>query len=168
MPLAMKQLAAISDKRIQEAITKVLDSLEIEPDKRGKQLTENLSGLWSVRAYRQRYRIIYKLNTEQKEVVVVALGIRREGDRADIYALAKRLIRAGLLTLLTLLIFIPVLCTCSLKQTDHHKRFHDGLSLIIAIYMARTLSFKLPHHLCKPRFTKLPATIHKQIGFAGG
>jgi mRNA interferase RelE/StbE len=101
MPLAMKQLAAISDKRIQEAITKVLDSLEIEPDKRGKQLTENLSGLWSVRAYRQRYRIIYKLNTEQKEVVVVALGIRREGDRADIYALAKRLIRAGLLTLLT-------------------------------------------------------------------
>src|ERR1041385_6214087 len=95
MPLAMKQLAAISDKRIQEAITKVLDSLESDPDKRGKQLIENLTGLWSIRASRQRYRIIYKLDKDRKEVVVVALGIRKEGDRADIYALAKRLVRAG-------------------------------------------------------------------------
>lgn len=108
-PLAMKQLAAISDKRIQEGITKVLDSLETNPETKGKQLKENLTGLWSICAYRQRYRVIYKLDMERKEVMVVALGIRKEGDRADIYALAKRLVRAGLLSLLPLLVLTSAL-----------------------------------------------------------
>jgi len=50
-----------------------------------------------VRAVSQRYRILYKVKAERVIVVVVALGIRKEGDKRDIYRLAKRLMRLGLL-----------------------------------------------------------------------
>ena len=103
MPLAEKQLSAISDKRIQQSIERVIDGLEIEPEKKGKALTANLKGLRAIRAVGQRYRIIYRVDTDQKKVFVVALGIRKEGDKVDIYALAKKLVQAGLLSLLVLL-----------------------------------------------------------------
>lgn len=47
----------------------------------------------------QRYRIIYKVEDERVMVLVVALGIRKEGDKKDVYNLAKKLIRLGLLEL---------------------------------------------------------------------
>jgi hypothetical protein len=37
------------------------------------------------------------VETEHVVVIVVAPGIRKEGDKADIYALAKKLARPGLL-----------------------------------------------------------------------
>ncbi len=57
-----------------------------------------------MRAHAQRYRIIYKIDTPSKLVTILALGLRREGDRADIYDLAQRLIRRGFLLLITLLL----------------------------------------------------------------
>ena len=103
MPLAEKQLAALSDKRVQRGIERVIDGLEVEPEKKGKALTANLKGLRSIRAVGQRYRIIYRVDTDATKVFIVALGIRKEGDKTDIYALAKRLVQAGLLSLLILL-----------------------------------------------------------------
>lgn len=116
-PLAMKQLAAISDKRIQDGIEKIIDGLEVDPDRKGKALVGDLMGLRSIRAFRQRYRIIYKLNIERKRVVIIALGIRKEGDKADIYALTKRLVRAGLLSLLILICAIGVTYSFSLWKS---------------------------------------------------
>ena len=49
-----------------------------------------LRGLYSVRTG-GRYRIIYKVVQQHVVVVVVAVGIRKDGDRKDIYALARRL-----------------------------------------------------------------------------
>lgn len=44
-----------------------------------------------------RYELPYKIRREEVVVVVVAAGIRKEGQRDDIYALAKKLIRLRLL-----------------------------------------------------------------------
>ncbi len=42
-------------------------------------------------------RIIYKVENEQVIVIVVAVGIRRERDRSDIYRIAAGLMRSGLM-----------------------------------------------------------------------
>ena len=97
LPVAKKQLTAIKDVRIREAISKRIDGLRQEPDKQGKPMIDELAGYRSLRAVGQRYRIIYKVTAETVIVSIVALGIRKEGDKADVYALARKLIRLGLL-----------------------------------------------------------------------
>jgi mRNA interferase RelE/StbE len=94
---ALRQLAAIKDTRIRESISRRINALEQDPDKQGKPMTGELLGYRSIRAVGQRYRILYRLEAEQVVVVVVAVGIRKEGDKADIYELAKKLARLGLL-----------------------------------------------------------------------
>ncbi len=99
LPIAEKQLAEIRDRRIRESIGKRISDLEYEPELQGKPLIDELGGYRSVRAVSQRYRIIYKVEDEQVTVLVVALGIRKDGDKKDVYNLAKKLIRLGLLDL---------------------------------------------------------------------
>ena len=96
-PTALKMLKGISDRRIRAKISDVIDRLPIDPDKQGKPLTGELAGFRSIRAVGQRYRIIYKIQKEKIVVVIVAAGIRKEGHRSDIYALANKLIRLILL-----------------------------------------------------------------------
>ena len=99
LPKAKKHLATIRDRRVQEGLKTSLRRLEYEPDKQGKPLSDELTGYRSIRAVGQRYRILYKLQEEQVIVVVVALGIRKDRDKKDIYELAKKLARLGLLDL---------------------------------------------------------------------
>jgi len=40
----------------------------------------------------QRYRIIYKVDRDLVLVLVVGVGMRREGDRQDIYAIMQQLL----------------------------------------------------------------------------
>lgn len=94
---AKKQLITIQDIRIRNAIIKRIDQLNHEPEKQGKPLQDDLKGFRSVRAVGQRYRIIYKVQAEQVLVVVVAIGIRKDGDIKDVYKLIKRLARLNLL-----------------------------------------------------------------------
>jgi mRNA interferase RelE/StbE len=97
MPRVRKQLAAITDRRIQEKIKVSLRRLEYEPEQQGKSLTDELAGFRSVRAVSQRFRIIYKVDEEKVVVLVVTVSIRKEGDKKDAYELAKKLARLGLL-----------------------------------------------------------------------
>ncbi|MBI5245247.1 MAG: type II toxin-antitoxin system RelE/ParE family toxin [Elusimicrobia bacterium] len=90
-------LAAITDRRIREQIAKRIDGLAHNPELQGKPLIGELSGLRSLRAAGQRYRIIYTVNRRIVTVIILAVGVREEGDRRDIYELAKKLIRMGLL-----------------------------------------------------------------------
>lgn len=99
LPVAEKLLAEISDKRIRQSISRRIDGLTYEPDKQGKPLKDELMGYRSIRAVGQRYRIIYKVDDEKVIVGIVALGIRKEGDKKDAYALATKLARLGLLDL---------------------------------------------------------------------
>ncbi len=94
---ALRQLAAIKDTRMRESISRRINALEQDPDEQGKPMTGELLGYRSIRAVGQRYRILYRLEAEQVVVVVVAVGIRKEGDKADIYELAKKLAGLGLL-----------------------------------------------------------------------
>lgn len=99
MPIAKKHLATIRDRRVQEGLKTSLRRLEYEPEKQGKALADELAGYRSLRAVGQRYRIIYKVNENMVSVYVVALGIRKQGDKKDVYELAKKLARLGLLDL---------------------------------------------------------------------
>ena len=47
-------------------------------------------------AIKQHYRIRYKVVEQQVIVTIVVVGIRKEGDKADVYTLAKKLIKLGL------------------------------------------------------------------------
>ena len=94
---AQQMLSEIIDRRIQEQIRNRIDALVFDPDKQGKPLSGELVGYRSIRAVGQRYWIIYRVEQNKVVVFVVALGIRREGDKKDIYELARRLIRYRLL-----------------------------------------------------------------------
>jgi mRNA interferase RelE/StbE len=96
-PIALSMINTIQDRRIQAKIIETIDGLAEEPEKKGKPLISELDGYHSIRAAGQRYRIIYRIDKEKVLVLVVAAGIRREGNRKDIYELAKKLIRARLL-----------------------------------------------------------------------
>jgi len=96
-PTAMRMLTGITDRRIREKIVTVIDRLAEEPEEQGKAMLGELAGFRSVRAVGQRYRIIYTVKGEEIVVMVVAVGIRRDGARDDIYKLTKKLLRLGLL-----------------------------------------------------------------------
>ncbi|HZR41579.1 MAG TPA: type II toxin-antitoxin system RelE/ParE family toxin [Ktedonobacteraceae bacterium] len=94
---AQLHLSTITDKRIQRQISERIDRLQYDPDKQGKPLQDELEDYRSVRAVRKHYRIIYKVEEEQIVVIVVTVGIRKEGDKKDAYNLAKKLARLNLL-----------------------------------------------------------------------
>ena len=90
-------LAAISDRRVREKIAYRIDGLSQDPDKQGKALTGELAGYRSIRAVGQRYRILYCVEKKEVVVIIVAVGIRKQGSRSDLYHLAKKLLRLKLL-----------------------------------------------------------------------
>ena len=91
-PHARKMLKGISDTKTKKKIALGIGHLAEEPEKRGKALTRELLGYRSLRVAGQRYRIVYRIERDESVVSVVAIGIRREGDKKDIYSLAKRII----------------------------------------------------------------------------
>ncbi len=86
----------ISDRKIQRTILDRIEKLAEEPDKQGKKLVKDLSGFRSVHAA-GRYRVIFKIDSQTVILYVLAAGIRKEGDKKDIYQIAKKLLKAGLL-----------------------------------------------------------------------
>ena len=92
-PQARLMLHAVTDRRIRNLISRRIDGLTKEPVKQGKALVAKLTGFRSLRA--ARYRVLYKV--EKERVIIVAVGIRREGDTKDIYARAKKLLRLKLI-----------------------------------------------------------------------
>lgn len=89
-------LGDISDRRVQEKIGSRIDGLTVEPEKQGKPLTGEMAGYRSLRAVGQRYRILYRVERDKVVVLVIGIGIRKEGSKADIYALARKLLHLRL------------------------------------------------------------------------
>lgn len=95
-PTAQRMLQAIADRRIREKIGDIIDRLRQDPEKQGKALLGELAGYRSIRAVGQRCRIIYKVEKSRVIVIVMAVGLRKEGAKKDIYALARKLLRLRL------------------------------------------------------------------------
>lgn len=95
-PEAEEHGRAILDRRIRRKLFERAEGLIQDPEKQGKPMIDELMGFRSVRAVGQRYRIVYRVLRDKGIVEVVTLGIRKEGSREDVYALAAKLIRQGL------------------------------------------------------------------------
>ena len=91
-PSALGDLAAISDQRTQQSILNRTKKLNVEPLKQGKPLVADLKNFRSVRAAGQRYRVIYQvvISGDTGIVSVVVIGIRKDGDKKDAYAVARQ------------------------------------------------------------------------------
>ena len=88
---AIELLRSIRDERSKKHIKDCIERLKTDPAKRGKPLKDDLQGLFSIRAAGQRYRIVYSIDDTRHVVSVIAVGLRKEGDRKDIYSLLRRL-----------------------------------------------------------------------------
>ena len=85
------------DGKSQQQIMEKIEVLKEYPLKVGKPLKGNLQDYRSIRSVGQRYRIIYRVKETEVEVIVVAVGIRRDGDKKnDIYELMKKYVKIGL------------------------------------------------------------------------
>jgi len=96
-PTAEAMLAAIKDRRIQTQIVSRIERLTTAPETQGKPLAGELADCFSIRAVKERYRVIYRLIAQTVVVQIIAVGIRKEGDRNDIYRLAQKLAARGML-----------------------------------------------------------------------
>jgi mRNA interferase RelE/StbE len=92
----LRLIEKILDKKIQLSILDRIQKLSEEPEEQGKKLVKDLAGFRSVHAA-GRYRIIYKTDKRTVIIYVLAAGIRKEGDKKDIYKIAKKLLDAGLM-----------------------------------------------------------------------
>ena len=91
-PLALEMLANIKDNRHQKALSSRIDKLKIEPEKQGKPLTGQLINYRSLRAVGQRYRIVYQVENDKVVVLVVGIGLRKDGDKGDVYNFLQKLL----------------------------------------------------------------------------
>jgi mRNA interferase RelE/StbE len=92
----LRLIEKILDKKIQLSILDRIQKLSEKPEEQGKKLVKDLAGFRSVHAA-GRYRIIYKTDKRTVIIYVLAAGIRKEGDKKDIYKIAKKLLDAGLM-----------------------------------------------------------------------
>jgi mRNA interferase RelE/StbE len=95
-PSAFQCLKDIADRRVQAKLQEAIDGLAEEPAKQGKALIGELVGYRSLRVIGQRYRIIYRVDTNNALILIVTLGIRKAGNKKDVYALARKLLRLRL------------------------------------------------------------------------
>lgn len=96
-PTSRKMLGEIRDERVRKKIAERINGLREAPELQGKPMISELKSYRSLRAVGQRYRIIYRWEKDNIIVVVVAIGLRKDGDKTDIYALTKKLLKLGLL-----------------------------------------------------------------------
>jgi mRNA interferase RelE/StbE len=86
-------LKAIKDKKVRGTIARSIDALASNPVLQGKALTGPLEGLRSIRAARDRYRIIYRVHDRRRLVSILWISPRRPGQQQDVYAIARRLLK---------------------------------------------------------------------------
>jgi mRNA interferase RelE/StbE len=84
------------DNKTKTAIARKIETLRESPEKRGKALTANLAGYRSLHAA-GRYRIVYEVKSETVTVIVIGIGIRKEGSKIDVYETMKKMIKLKLL-----------------------------------------------------------------------
>ena len=93
----LETLAAITDRRIQLALRDKIRGLAHNPELQGGPLGDDFAGYRSLHVIGNRYRIVYRIEQNVVTVFVVAVGIRKAGDKKDVYAVMRRYVRLGLI-----------------------------------------------------------------------
>ncbi len=91
-PTGYRSLENLKDKKTRREVAKVIDGLVRAPEEQGRALLGPLEGVRSVRAVRDRFRVLYHFDTGARLVSVLLIGERLPGQDADIYALAQKLV----------------------------------------------------------------------------
>ena len=81
---AVALLEQIKDASLRRRVVARAERLKTEPVKQGEPLKYSLSGLYSTPVAR-RYLLIYEVKEDEPLVIIHAVGIHRQGDRADVY-----------------------------------------------------------------------------------
>ena len=80
-PPAQRAIAGKLPEPVAVAVIDFLTTALIEnPHRVGKQLRDDLAGIWSAR--RGTYRVLYRINDEKHEVIVLRIERRRDAYRA--------------------------------------------------------------------------------------
>jgi len=87
---ARNDLKAIRNRATLEQINERIQSLASEPH-RGKPLRGRLSGFRSIRAARNHYRVIYRLEEQVITIYVVAIGLREEDNYDGVHQRLERI-----------------------------------------------------------------------------
>lgn len=101
---ATESLDAITDAKTRAKIRRKIERLQDSPNQQGVPLRDELQGLRRIVAA-SRYRVIFRVDDycqerraetgSEGEVGVVFVGIRKDGDKKNIYAIAKKLMDRG-------------------------------------------------------------------------
>lgn len=94
---ARRMLTEVNDRRVHRLLVERIEKLAVEPEKQGKPLVDELAGYRGVRAVGQRYRIVYTILQAEVVVMIVLVGLRKHGSKKDVYEVARKLIRQGLI-----------------------------------------------------------------------
>jgi mRNA interferase RelE/StbE len=80
-PPAQRAISNKLPEAVAVAVIEFLTTALIEnPQRVGKQLRDDLAGIWSAR--RGTYRVLYRINDDLREVVVLRIEHRRDAYRA--------------------------------------------------------------------------------------
>jgi mRNA-degrading endonuclease RelE of RelBE toxin-antitoxin system len=99
---AADALREIGSRTIQQKIVQKIEDLAAsgEPERLGKPLVDELQGLH--RLSFGRYRIVYRVVGDSRDprmiriiIRVILVGIRKQGDKHDIYVRLHRMLRRG-------------------------------------------------------------------------
>ncbi len=91
--IALLDSITTRDRRIAGKLCDHIEALAITPSLKGSHLRGDFSGLLSHHCLGNRFRIIYQINESQHTVTIISLGMRKAGDKRDIYELTKKILR---------------------------------------------------------------------------
>jgi|SRR5580693_1382602 mRNA interferase RelE/StbE len=82
------------DGSVRNQLRKVLEKkLAVDPEGYGLPLRGSLSGYWKHQF--AQHRVIYRIYQQRRIVVVCSVGVRKQGDAADIYRQLESVAKTG-------------------------------------------------------------------------
>jgi len=79
---------------VRKHLRKVLEKkLAVNPEEYGLPLRASLAGYWKHQL--GNHRVVYRIYSEHRVVVVCAVGVRKQGDAEDIYRQLESVARTG-------------------------------------------------------------------------
>lgn len=93
-PTAKDMLADINQP-FRKTVLKRIKGLKENPESQGIALVGPLRGMRRIKVA-GRYRVIYRVNRHEVQVIILSSGPRKAGAKDDIYELTKKLVRLGL------------------------------------------------------------------------